>query len=620
METPVWMQYVDSQISSQYVRPLAPKFGEPVSISIQVPATSSVRHVLLCTVALGRVAKTDMHHNEQAQVFCATVRMPVAEPLQWWFELQDGEHVYYYGTDGVGAYPPPRNLCFTLLGDLKAPMWVADGICYQIYPDRFKNGNPDVGATPGEYDFDGGTVQVMPWDHAPLDFEHGRCLDFYNGDLEGIAQSVTHFKQLGVTVLYLNPIGVSRTTHRYDCCDFFHVDPKLGGDAALAHLIEVMHANGIKVVVDISINHTGTDHPWFVAAQADPNSPEASYYYRKDDDSFEYWEGVPTLPQLNYGSERLRSLIYKDKESVLRKFLQPPFVQDGWRLDVADVVGRFGKDQFCHEIWREVRQAVKETKEDAYILAEDWIDGTDHLGGDEWDAVMNYYGSSRLLRRWMGETDRFELPGWGHYPVPGQPFGGTDLARALGQQLSSMLPQLLYCQFNLIDSHDTPRLHDNHMVENWQRYRGVVMLLYMLPGMPNIYYGDEVGLKGEIGTMEGARYPMQWDTHQWDRRFWDLYVELGQLRKEHSSLGFGAWRILHSDEQTLVFARYDAHDAVVLVLNKADTKRSLCFDAGVLNLRELHPVQSDNEVLLGGSGDVTVVLEPQQSLLLVGIR
>lgn len=620
-----WCKQVDSQVSVQYVSPLMPKAGDMVALSIRIPAESPVSEAFLVASVLGRTVRLRLEpvqgrkaeQERKVPYWSTSIRMPAVDGLYWWFELHANDDVYYYTPVGFLSYAPALRDCFRLEADLQVPDWVPGGVCYQIFPDRFRKGDPSVGVRPGEYIFDGSEPQVLDWNQSPLEFDQGRCLDFYNGDLKGIADAVDHFVKIGVSVLYLNPIGASRTIHRYDCCDFFHVDEKLGGDQALADLIEVMHNHGIKVVVDISINHTGTAHPWFLAAQADPQSPEASYYYRDEDGAFVYWEGVPTLPQLNYGSEKLRDVMYRGENSVMRKFLKPPFNQDGWRLDVADVVGRRGKDQFCHEIWREVRTAVKATNPQAYLVAEDWVDASSHLQGDEWDASMNYYGSSRPIRRWVGETDRFQLPGWGHYPVPGAYFSGIDLADALGRQLRTLPPQLLFQQFNLIDSHDTPRLHNNHLVHDWDLYRGAVMLLYVLPGIPNIYYGDEVGLDGKIGSVEASRYPMQWDESKWRREYWRLYSDLGELKRSEPALAYGAWRILYADDASLVFARYDGIHAVILVLNKARERRTLKFDASVLALGKTVRWSDGSPVEVTPEGVVAVELAAKESELLL---
>ena len=580
-----WMQMIDSSISLLYVQPLFPKRGEKVNLSIQVPDATPVMQVLLVWYGFG----TEHTVACRADGMLYHAQFTIEEHhVSWYFLLVCPDRAYYYSKLGVTASVPSLRDDFSLIADIKPVSWVASGTCYQIFPDRFRKGDASIGATEGQYSFDGGTVSIHSFDEKPLSFEEGRCLDFFNGDLKGIEDSIPYLKNLGITVVYLNPIGVSRTTHRYDCCDFFHIDEKLGGDEAFAQLCEKLHDQGIRVVVDISINHTGTEHPWLKKALENAFCEEASYYYIKEDGSVACWQDVPTLPQLNYNSGKLRDLMYRSSTSVMRTFLKEPYLQDGWRLDVANEVGRREKDQLCEEVWREVRQAVKSENDQAYLVGENWIDAAPFLQGDMWDGTMNYLGSSRPLRSWLGETDRFLNAGWGHDPANTRGYTGEELAQALESQLNSLPAQMACMQMNLIDSHDTPRMHANDKVFSWDLYRGCVQLLFLLPGMPNVYYGDEIGLEGPCGTVEASRYPMQWDEKRWDKRFYSLYGSLGKLRKEYAQLlSFGAWKIVYVDITTFVFARYDAQHVLLCILNKAKKDVSIKLPNGMLHIEKL---------------------------------
>ena len=176
------------------------------------------------------------------------------------------------------------------------------------------------------------------------------------------------------------------------------------------------------------------------------------------------------------------------------------------------------------------------------------------------------------------------MSNWGHSDESAKPLTGNELSDAIDQHLHSIPDQLVYQQFNLIDSHDTARLHNHLRIFDWELYRGVVMLLYVLPGTPNLYYGDEVGLDGHIFTNEGARRSMEWDEGKCDHRFFQLYRDLGMLRKNHPCLGYGGYRTLYADEETLVFVRSNRQEAVVLVLNKAEAERSIIIDGTSLGI------------------------------------
>ena len=586
----MWRQSVDSSVTPTYVNPLYPKTGETVTISIQVGSDSEVFSVSLFPFHHGnehpQPCSKEEHSQGQRLVYSTTLQMP-DEPLRWYFVLFASDRVYYYSLKGITASPPSLYDSFSLKPDIVPVSWVGSSTCYQIFPDRFRIGDTSVGATDGQYSFDGATVQTMTFNEKPLPFEKGKCLDFFNGDLKGIEDAIPHFKALGVNVLYLNPIGVSRTTHRYDCCDFFGIDEKLGGDEAFASLTKKLHEEGIRIVVDISLNHTGAEHPWLKTAQEDRNSEEASFYYFNDDGSVACWENVPTLPQLNFKSEKLRELLYQGEHSALVKFLKEPFLQDGWRLDVAPVLGRRGEDQLCEGVWREVRNAVKAQNDQAYLVGEDWADAAPFLQGDMWDGTMNYFGSSRPLRSWMGETDRFVSEGWGHNPKPTRAYTGLELAQALESQLSSLPSQMHPMQMNLLDSHDTTRFHTTPNDFDFDIYSGCVSLMYLLPGMPSLYYGDEVGLAGPYGSVEDSRYPMQWDSNAWDMRFYELYSAMGDLRKRYGKLlQTSSHKIVYADEFSLVFARYDKETAILCVLNKNKKPSLLRIPNSMLQVTE----------------------------------
>jgi alpha-glucosidase len=621
MKDKYWMQTIDSSVSAPYVQPLYPKKKSKISISLQVGRDEDLLDIRLVSFQLGREMQFTMTFVEEKNTICyyqAEIDL-VDEKLYYYFFVIAKDRAYSYSKTGLKASVPPLVECFSLKANLHEVAWVSEASCYQVFPDRFKNGDPDVGAKEGQYSFNGGIVSVHGFDELPLTFEQARCLDFFNGDLKGIEMSIEHFKSLGINTLYLNPIGCSRTTHRYDCIDFFHIDEKLGGDAAFESLCRTLHENGMKVIVDISINHTGTDHPWYQKALSDPDSEEASFFYINKDGTVAFWQDVPTLPQLNYNSKTLRDLIYRDSDSVMRSFLKEPYLQDGWRLDVASEVGRKGEDQLCEEIWREVRTSLKKEREDVYLVGEDWVDSTPFLQGDMWDATMNYLGSSRPMRSWMGETDRQLSEGWGQTPQPCRAFDGDEFAQALLSHLSSMPEQMLCMQMNLINSHDTPRLYEHSAIFDFRIYSGLVKLLYVLPGMPSIYYGEEIGLQGPNESVQTSRYPMQWDTKRWKMDFYALYKSVGKFRQTYKSLlKNGAWAILYSDRYSLVFARYDKAKALLCAMSKKKGKHEIRFSNAMVCMTEI--ISSEALQVTLDQDFCTVVLEECESALIVANR
>lgn len=606
----MWENGVDSGVNRSYVSNLYPKRGEEITLSIQVPDESPVLQVLLVTFSADRQENHPCVKNGNR--YAATVCVSHPEGIWWHFVLCTSDSYLYVSEKGVRRSVPVLRDCFFLKPDLDAATWVASSTCYQIFPDRFCKGDASVGAKEGEYQFDGGTVTVHPFTDKPLPFEQGRCLDFFNGDLAGIQQKLDYLKERGFDTLYLNPIGASRTTHRYDCTDYFQVDPKLGGNEAFIRLMDAAHQKGMRIVVDISINHTGIEHPWFKRAVADPQSKERGYYYFSEDGTSEKWNGVPTLAQLNYGNKELRDIIWRGEDSVLKSFLKPPFSQDGWRLDVAAEVGRTRTDDYCHEVWREVHESVKAVNPKAYLVGEDWLDSSSHLHGDEWDATMNYLGCSRPLRSWMGETDKYLSGGWGADPNPTRPYSGRDLADAITDAMLSVPSQMRFLQFNVIDTHDIPRLSWKGK-QNFSVFAGCVMLQYLLPGMPCTYYGDEVGLEGPYGSIEDCRYPMQWDASKWDERYVALYRELARDRAEYRDLlAFGAWRFIAVGPEQVAFARYDGKVALVAVLNRSQERCRIRMDNYVLGMQT---ARETDKVSFHGEW-IEVDLKPKENLML----
>ncbi len=589
--------YFDFGINKTYIDPLYPKRNESVKFSILGLSDNTIITLHYKKQGTWRLLTLDGKKiiNESFAYYFANIVLN--EDTLFYFGIQRDLSFYYYSELYFSVAHPSDCDCFELKIDIEPPSWASNSTCYQIYPDRFKNGNPNLGVRDNEYKFDGATSTQMSFDEKPLTFEEGKCLDFFNGDLKGIEDSLSYLKELGINCIYLNPIGVAKTTHRYDCCDFFHVDPKLGGDEALISLIHKAHELSIKIIVDISINHTGIDHPWFKKALMDKSSKEAGYYYIDDSGEIAFWQNVKTLPQLNYNNQELRDIIYRDKDSVIKKFLKPPFNQDGWRFDVADEVGRKDSDQFNDEIWKQVRKSIKEENKEAYILAESWIDSSSHLQGDQWDATMNYFGCSRPCRRWMGEEDRYTCENWGHSPRKVNEYSAKDLSLALSSQLKSIPDQIAQFQFNLIDSHDTPRLHNNKEVFELHKYMGVIMLMYSLPGMPNVFYGDEIGIDGQMGSMEMGRYPMPWDRKKWDKSFLNLYKSLGELRETYKEVFYlGAYKIIDLDENLFSLIRYNEDKVIFTILNKCDTKQKIDLDIPYLLLDNLDKAYFDVEV------------------------
>lgn len=592
-----WLESVHSDGTAEFVSNPAPKLAETVMIRIRMYEDAPVKHVLLRTIPNGaeRFSEMRISKRERGLVYYEAEMTMSENRMQYQFYLVCEDIVYFYTQKEITTYIPDHTYDFVLLADYVQPSWVKDAVFYQIFPERFCNGDPTNDVQDGEYQQDGWpTIRMKSWEDKALTYEEGHCLDFYGGDLQGVKEKIPYLKELGVTAVYLNPVFFAPSVHKYDCLDYFHVDPHFGGDEALAELSAALHENGMKLILDISINHTGIAHKWFnrdavwfdksVGAYHNPNSEERSFYFFGEDNSYHGWLGVQTLPTLNYTSEALRDVIYRREDSVLKKWLKPPYSIDGWRFDVADVFARNDSIQLAHELWPEIRKSIREVNPQAYILAEDWGDCAEYMQGREWDSPMNYYGCGRVIRQFLGETDPFMSK---HPLLREIPYKMTaeDVKNRVMQHLAKLPYALWENQFNLIGSHDISRLHNNPAVHP-EEYRGAVIFQFMLTGAPSIYYGDEAETDGVLGTIDGCRYPMPWHTDFRSSSTFRLYQTLAHIRAEHSALRRGGMKFLYAQDQVVAIARFQGDEVFVGLLSSNVEDVSIRLPLGAVGARK----------------------------------
>jgi alpha-glucosidase len=472
----------------------------------------------------------------------------------------DAGNLWYNAAGVVGHYPTDAN-DFKLLAEARAPAWVRDAVFYQIFPDRFADGDPSNNVRDGEYRYGSKSVVARAWGALPDKATGGS--EFFGGDLQGITRRLDYLMDLGVNSLYLNPIFVAPSNHKYDVADYERVDPHLGGDAALVALREALDARGMRLMLDIVPNHCGVTHPWFIAAQADPKAPTAEFFtFTKHPDEYATWLGVRTLPRLDYRSERLRAVMYAGQDAVLRKWLCPPFRIDGWRIDVANMLGRQGPHNLGHKLGRGIRRAVKAERPDAYLIGEHFFDGTPHLQGDELDATMNYQGFTFPVWRWLAGREVGTHAWADPTPLP------TEELAAQWTAFRAAIPwQIATQQLNLLDSHDTPRLR-TILGGDLGRVRVAAALLFTFPGVPCVYYGDELGLEG--GPDPDCRRCMPWDEAAWDHDLRAFFQTLARLRREAPALRWGGFQLLYAAGDTVAYQREAPEERLLVVARRAD--------------------------------------------------
>ncbi len=592
----MWTESIYSDGTAQFVSNPSPELFETVKIRIRMYEDAPAQHVFLRWAPNGAFMLKEMQvvKKERGLVYYETDLFINENRVQYQFYVVGDNIIYYYTQKGITTYLPDHTYDFVLMTDYIQPEWVKKAVFYQIFPERFCNGNPENDVKTGEYYQDGHpSLQMESWDATPLTYDQGFCLDFYGGDLEGVKEKIPYLKELGVTAVYLNPIFIAPSVHKYDCLDYFHADPHFGGDEALAELSKALHENDMKLILDISINHTGTAHKWFnkdgtyfdksVGAYNNPDSEERGYYFFKEDNSYHGWFGVEGLPTLNYTSDSLRDKIYRAQDSVLKKWLKPPYSIDGWRFDVADVFARNNEVQLSHELWPEIRKSIKEENPQAYILAEDWGDCARFLQGDEWDSPMNYYGCGRVIRQFLGETDLFMTRTEALRNVSYKMKAEEVEARVM-EHLAKIPYVMWENQFNLFDSHDVSRLHNNPKIHP-EEYRGAILFQFALVGAASIYYGDEAQVDGILGASEGCRYPMPWNKDYKENEIYQMYHKLSHMKAEHKALSEGGMKFLYAKDYVVAIARFYEDEAFVTVISTSDKEESILLPLGMIGAK-----------------------------------
>ncbi|WP_408070763.1 alpha-amylase family glycosyl hydrolase [Butyrivibrio sp. JL13D10] len=564
-----WPDSIYSDGTLGFVSNMTPTLGDKVFVSVRMYKDSPVTHAFVRKVTNGAEQYIEMEKGEICNdLVYYKAEIEINEPtVKYIFVLATKDTIYYYNREGYKTYIPDYRHDFVILADHHRPDWVNGAVFYQIFPERFWNGDKENDVRTGEYEYNGKkSIRMDNWNEVPLSPDKGRAVDFYGGDLRGIKEKIPYLKELGVTAIYLNPIFTAYSTHKYDCIDYFHVDPHFGGDEALAELSEALHENDMKLVLDISINHTGIMHPW--------TKEKENLYFKNPDGSLKGWAGFSSLPVLDYRNEELRKIIYKDEDSVLRKWLKPPYNIDGWRFDVADVLARNDDVQLADEVWKEVCSAIRQEKEDAIIIGEHWADCNEYLQGDLWNTPMNYYGYGRIIRQFAGLPELF-ISRCEPLAAVDYQMTAKDVVNRTNDHYNTLPQVIADCQMNLYDSHDVPRVH-NYECISFEKWKLVATSQLLFTGIPCIYYGDELGIDGYVEHDAGFRYPMCWDRDDdVSRKHFKVYKTITGLRREKKAFAEGGRKVLFADGRILVVARFFKDEMYLGILSMEDKSRTI---------------------------------------------
>ena len=558
--------------------------------------------------------------GKQGRLFVWEAKIPLNSDqsiTHYTFKLLSNTGQFWLDSQGVHLRMPSRAHHFKYNADHQPPSWVAEQVFYQIFPERFCNGNSEISVQPGEYRLKEGTLDVVvkEWGTEVEGHNGTGAAEFFGGDLAGIHSKLNYLQDLGITALYLNPIFESPSNHKYDTTDYYKVDSHFGTNQEFAALSADLHSRGMRVVLDAVFNHTSVEHPWFdklgksgAGAFGQPNSEYRDYYFFNGDDAKSYvgWKGINSLPVLNFSNDSVRDYIYQSEDSVIKHWLKAPYGIDGWRFDVIHMLGEGeGAYNNAHYV-REFRNAAKSQNPDAYILGEHFFEATSWLQGDQEDGSMNYYGFAHPVRALLAKQDI------AYDPID---ISMRDFSDWLAEARAKVPWQNQLSQLNQLDSHDTARFI-SLLDGDAQKQAIALTLLMTYVGTPCLYYGTEVGLEG--GQDPDNRRCFPWGEEQTSN--WFAFTQrLIQLRHDRQSLQTGAYQELYCDDNVLVYARSLDQEHTLVAINLGTSASEVTLPVWKLGLEsgDLSVPFCENSVLNMNDGQLQLSIDPISSLVLV---
>ncbi|MDN6141298.1 MAG: glycoside hydrolase family 13 protein [Tetragenococcus halophilus] len=503
-----------------------------------------------------KILSTDLH-----DYWFASVKAPFKR-LSYGFVLTSEDHVQvFYGDQGL--FPLSKNVLgspnlyfrlpyFHEIDRFKAPKWVKETVWYQIFPERFANG--DKSNDPK------GTLR---WGSKVP----GRQ-DYFGGDLQGVIDHLDYLEELGINGIYFCPIFKAYSNHKYDTIDYRKIDPDFGDEKVFKNLVEECHKRGIKVMLDAVFNHMGDQSPqWQDVLAKGKDSKYAAWFhinefpasYKESDDfeeahqlTYDTFAFTPHMPKLNTANSEVQEYLLDTA-----KYWIENFDIDAWRLDVANEVD--------HAFWKKFRKVCDETKEDFYILGEIWHSAQKWLEGDEFHAVMNYAYTDAIMGYFVKKQ-----------------FSLKEMVSAINQQLMLYRDQTNQVQFNVLDSHDTPRLLTQAQ-EDKELMKQVLVFTYLQPGVPCLYYGDEIGMTGGADPL--CRKCMVWKEDEQDQELFQFVKKLIALRKNWQKMISQArmdWKEANEETGLLILERKLNGETLQAIFNTGKQEMNLAITGEIL--------------------------------------
>ena len=553
--------------SEIYLSSSAPKLGQRVIFKMRAGIDFPIEQVIL-----------RLYHDGEPRFFPMT--KSVAGKEQWWkasveimnlktpyrFLIVKGDRYSWLNAQGFHSNDVTSTHDFQLLATPEFPKWIRSSVFYQIFPDRF--------ATTGKYQkLKPKDCVARDWNELPQGRDKTTGVEYFGGDLDGVADRLSHIQKLGANGIYFTPFFPAGSTHRYDASSFDEVDPLLGGNAALLRLLKKARPSGIHIMGDLTTNHCGQNHPWIKKALKSKTVKERTFFYwdKSVKHGYEGWWGLASLPKLNYNSKKLRDLMYEGKNSVVKKWLRKPFSLSGWRIDVGNMTGRYRGQDLNREVILGIRQAVDEINPNAWLLAENADHFPSDLDGFGWHGTMNYNGFMRPIWGWLKNNPQVDSGFFG-VPVQVPNFSGAEMVAAM-KEFSSTIPwRNFVSSMLLLDSHDTARFR-NVVGDDAKRHLAGMGLLLTYPGVPSVFAGDEIGLKGAWG--EDARRTIDWSAANWDLDFFAEVQKLVKIRRKSPALAQGGLRWIFVENDLVGYVRESKKERMLILISRTGVQLSI---------------------------------------------
>ena len=607
--------------TSDYVIPAEPGIHEKVRLRFRT-ARDDAQEV--CLISGGEALQMQKISSGEVFDYYETEVQLTDTMFVYYFRIKSESEELCYHRCGVSEHPV-EYYNFRIMPGFSTPAWAKGAVMYQIFVDRFCNGDPSNDVEDGEYVYIGEPVcKVKDWNEFPAAMDIRR---FHGGDLQGVLDELDYLEELGVEVIYFNPLFVSPSNHKYDIQDYDYIDPHYGviiedggevlpegekdntratkyqkrtGDIRnleasnrlFAKLVEEMHTRGMRVILDGVFNHCGSFNKWMdreriyepqpeyeKGAYVSAQSPYRDFFHFFDEreeawpynKNYDGWWGHDTLPKLNYeDSPTLEEYIL----NIGKKWVSPPYNADGWRLDVAADLGY--SNEYNHIFWENFRKAVKSANPQALILAEHYGDPGEWLQGDEWDSVMNYDAFMEPLTWFLTgmekHSDERRTDLWGN---------ADNFVNTMNHFMASMLTPSLQVAMNELSNHDHSRFltRTNHIVGrvaqlgskaaeegiNLAVMREAVAVQMTWVGAPTVYYGDEAGVCGFTDPDSRRTYP--WG--QENRELVEFHKEMIRIHKREKPLRTGSLKMLSWSSNVLAYARFQEGEQIIVVLNNS---------------------------------------------------